>query len=91
MSDVPQFEIKLEDLSDCSCFLLVDGEGPAIGLVAERYEAAHPHALALGGGDLVADALSRDLALELGEGQQHVERQSPHGISSVELLSDGYK
>ena len=46
-------------------------------VVAERQRAAHPHALALGGRDLVADALARDLALELGEGQQHVEVSRP--------------
>ena len=40
-------------------------------------DAAHPHPLALGGGDLVADALAGDLALKLGEGQQDVEHQPP--------------
>ena len=35
---------------------------------------------------LVADALAGDLALELGEGQKHVERQPPHGCRGVELL-----
>ena len=30
------------------------------------------------GGDLVADTLADDLALELRKGQQHVEGQSPH-------------
>src|SRR5690242_18538105 len=36
-------------------------------LVAERRHTAHPHALLLRGGDLVADALPRDLTLELRE------------------------
>ena len=57
-------------------------------LIAERHHAADPDALLLGGGDLVADALSRDLALELGEGQQHVEGQSPHAGGGVEGLGD---
>src|ERR1019366_5029892 len=42
--------------------------------------AAHPHALGLRRGDLVANALARDLALELGEREQHVERQTPHRV-----------
>ena len=44
--------------------------------IAERDDAAHPHALLLRGGDLVANALARDLPLELGEGEQHVEGQT---------------
>ena len=38
--------------------------------------------------DLVADALARDLALELGERQQHVQRQPAHRGGGVELLRD---
>src|SRR6202011_5347594 len=48
--------------------------------------ATHPHALLLRGGDLVADALSCDLALELGEGQQNVQGQATHRGRRVELL-----
>ena len=44
--------------------------------------------LALGGCDLVADALGGDLALELGERQQHVEGQSSHAGRGVERLGD---
>ena len=51
-------------------------------LVAERDEAAHPHALLARGGELVADALADDLALELGEGEQDVKRQPAHRASS---------
>ncbi len=42
-----------------------------------------------GGGDLVADALAGDLALELGEGQQDVEGQPAHRGGGIELLGDG--
>src|SRR5229473_804396 len=38
------------------------------------------------GGDLVADALADDLALELREGQQNVQGQAPHRGRRVELL-----
>src|SRR5258707_4779137 len=44
------------------------------------------HILLLRGGDLVANALADDLALELREGQQNVERQAPHRGRRVELL-----
>src|SRR3979409_1613332 len=37
-----------------------------VGSVAERRHSAHPHALLLRRGNLVADALAGDLALELG-------------------------
>jgi hypothetical protein len=57
--------------------------------VAEGDSAAHPHALASGGRELVADSLAGNLALELGEGEQHVEREAPHGSGSIELLGDG--
>jgi hypothetical protein len=46
---------------------LVVDEILVLDVIAERHVAAHPHALLLGRGDLVADALAGDLALELGE------------------------
>ena len=56
--------------------------------VAERDRASDPDALAFGGGDLVADALPDDLALELGKGQQHVERETAHAAGRIEMLGD---
>ena len=86
-----QLEIGVEDRANRSGFGLVDDERTrALGgeVVAERHVATHPHALRLGGGDLVADALAGDLALELCEGQQHVERQPAHAGGGVEGLGD---
>ena len=68
---------------------LIDGDLAVLGVVAERRHAADPKALALGGGDLVPDALGGDLPLELGKRQQHVEGQPPHRGGRVELLGDG--
>ena len=65
---------------------LIDGDLSILGVVAERRHAADPKALALGGGDLVADALGGDLALELGKRQQDVQRQPPHRGGGIELL-----
>ena len=73
-------------MADNPCLCLVDEELAVLGPVAERHDAAHPHALLLRGRDLVADALGRDLPLELGEGQQHVQRQPAHRGGGVELL-----
>ena len=72
-------------------FFLVDRQGARVilrRLVAKRHSAPHPHALGLGGRNLVADALARHLALELGEGQQHVQCQAAHAGRGVEGLGD---
>ena len=58
------------------------------GGVSEWDDAADPEPLALGGGDLVANALGGDFPLELGKRQQHIERQSPHRGRGIELLGD---
>ena len=54
--------------------------------IAERHRPANPDALALGGRDLVAHPLADDLALELGEGQQDVEREPAHAGRGIEGL-----
>jgi hypothetical protein len=68
--------------------LVVDHQLPVLDPVAVGRDAAHPHALLAAGGDLVADALGGDLALELGEGQQDVQRQPAHRRGRVERLRD---
>jgi hypothetical protein len=45
----------------------IDGNLSVLGVVAERRHATDPKALALGGRNLVADALGGDLPLELGK------------------------
>ncbi len=50
-------------------------------LIPERDQTAHPYALLLGGGDLVADSLTGHLALKLSEGQQDVE-----GKASIDVV-----
>ena len=63
-------------------------ERPVLNPIAERNHAAHPNALLLRGRDLVAYPLARDLALELGEGQEDVQGQSSHAGRRVERLGD---
>ena len=64
-----ELDEPLEDHPDGRGLGLVDDQLAVLDLVAERDEAAHPHALPAGGRELVADALADHLALELGEGQ----------------------
>jgi hypothetical protein len=66
--DAADLEITPKEISDESGMLLDNMERPVLDPVTERYDASHPDALPLRGGDLVADTLAGDLALELGEG-----------------------
>src|ERR1700675_303897 len=59
--------------------------------IAERHGSADPEALALGGGDLVAHPLTDHLALELGKGEQHVEREPTHAGRGIERLGDRHE
>src|SRR6266567_9452996 len=69
----------------------VDDEFAVLNVIAERDGASHPHALAAGGGKLIADALAGDLPLKLGKRQQHVEGEPTHRGRGVELLSDRHE
>src|SRR5215211_4542898 len=52
--------------------------------IAERKRPTDPNAPALGGGDLVTRPLADHLALELGEREQHIEREPAHAARGVE-------
>src|SRR5215211_2116358 len=56
--------------------------------IAEWNRATDPNALALGGGDFVTYPLADHLALELGEREQHIEREPAHAGCGVERLGD---
>jgi hypothetical protein len=75
-----EFQITFEDVSHGPCLILVDRQLPLAHVVSHREGPAHPDALAFGGGDLVADAFTDHFALELREGEQHVERQPPQRL-----------
>src|ERR1700686_3731790 len=79
-------EIALEYHADGFGLVLVGDQLLVLDLIAQGNHAADPKASLFRCGDLVADALAGDLALELGEGQQHVEGQSPHAGRGVEGL-----
>jgi hypothetical protein len=81
-----RLEIAAEERSHDLGVILDNMQRAILEPIAERNNAAHPHPLLFGGGDLVPDPLACDLPLELGEGQQHVERRSPHAGCGVEGL-----
>jgi hypothetical protein len=65
--DAAKLQIAIEDQSDGLGFLRINGEFAVLQLIAQRHHPADPETLALGGCDLVPDALGRNLAFELGE------------------------
>ena len=84
--EASKLEIAAEDVPHPVRLGFIDGDLAVFGVVANRSHAANPKTLPLRGRDLVADALGGDLALELGERQQHVEGQPSHRRGGVELL-----
>src|SRR6202030_3053413 len=87
-NDAANLEIAPKKIAHDLGVLVDDMQRPILNAIAERDHPAHPDAPLLRGGDLVPYALARDLALELGEGQQHIEGQPPHTGRRVERLGD---
>ena len=87
---IAKFGIEAEKRSHHLGFNQIDHQFPplriGVTVIAEGHGTSHPEALRLRGSDLVADALGGDLAFELCEGQQNVQRQPPHGRGSIEGL-----
>src|ERR1700716_606656 len=89
--EAPKLEIAAKDGPNPLGFLFNPHDLAVLGLVSERGHAADPKPLALGGGDLVSNALGGDFPLELGKRQQDIQGQSPHGCRRIELLGDRYE
>ena len=89
--DAAQLQVEGKHLPDHLGLGSVDHQLLVSAVITEGYGAAHPHALPFRGGDLVTDPLAGDLALELGEGKQHVEGQPPHRGGGIELLGDRHE
>src|SRR6202030_3978999 len=84
LPDTAKFQVTLIDVPDRVGFSRIDDQPTLANLISKGRHTPHPHALALGGCDFVADALSSDLPLELGEGEQHIQRQPAHRGGGVE-------
>src|SRR5215831_17152578 len=61
----PEFDVAPEDVEEGLSLLLIDDQLPIPDIIAERRQSAHPHALLLRRGDLVADPLAGHLPLKL--------------------------
>src|SRR5690348_2957677 len=70
--NISELGISTEDSADEGRVLLDDRETATIPSVSDRRRPAHPHPASFRLRNLVADAFSGDLALELRERQQHV-------------------
>src|SRR5690606_5794171 len=80
------FQVATEDPAYLDGRFSVDHQLLVDGPVAKRDGTAHPDAFLARGSNLVADALRRNLALKLGKGQEHIQRQPAHRCRGVELL-----
>src|SRR5437016_12783496 len=76
--EAAKLQIPPEDGPNALSLLFNHDDLAVLGGVSERGYAADPQPLALGGRDLVPDALGSDVPLELGKRQQDIERQPPH-------------
>ncbi|MES2494342.1 MAG: hypothetical protein V4579_13825 [Pseudomonadota bacterium] len=70
-----EFNKPLKHIPDRRGFGLVDHQLAVDDIVPHRHESAHPNALRAAGSELVADAFAGDLAIELGERQQDIQRK----------------
>jgi len=87
-ADVADHGMAPEQRAGEFCMLLDEDRRAPFGVAAKRRSSAHPHAFGSGGGDVVTDALGRDLAFELREAQQHVQGEPAHAGGGVERLRD---
>src|ERR1700730_6767213 len=72
LPDAAQLKVAFVYAPDGAGFVPIDHQPPLFNVIAQRRRPSHPHALALGGGYLVPNTLARDLALELGKGEQDI-------------------
>jgi hypothetical protein len=79
-----EFAIAPHYVPHCFSLCFIHNELAVLNFVSERDRATHPKPFAFGGGNFVADSLAGDLALELSERQQHIERQPTHAGRGVE-------
>ena len=89
----PEFLVEREDTSDPDRFFGIDDQlgacAGSIDIVAKDRDTTGPFPFSALGSDFVADPLADDLSLELGKGQQDIQRQPAHRVGRVELL--GYR
>jgi len=77
LPDAALFQVVFVDQLDYISFNRIDHQLALFYVTAEGRHSSHPHAFALGGRDLVTNALAGDLGLELGKREQDVQGQPP--------------
>src|SRR6266853_142081 len=87
-SDATELKIAAIDSADNLRLSGVDDELPILEVVPQGHVSTHPHPLLFGRGNLVPDAFARNFTLKLCKGEEHVQRQPPHGGRGIELLGD---
>jgi hypothetical protein len=92
LPDAPELEVELKQQPDHLGFFGIDAKLAIDGVIAKRHGATHPHALLLGGGDLVADPLARmahGKARKLSESAQpRNPKLDPNSTSNTEKEPD---
>lgn len=84
----PGRHIGLEDAPHGGRLEAVRNQLSAAAVITERRIAADPQPVLPHHHSFVAHAVAGDLALELGEGQEHVPDQPAHAVARIEILGD---
>src|SRR3954454_14041169 len=72
-------------------FRLLHDQLLVLDAITEGHDTSDPQPFLLRGGDLVPDTLARNFAFKLGEGEQYIQRETPHRARCVEGLSDRHE
>ena len=91
LQDRAQLDETTEDRPDLFGLPLIHHKPAIHDVVPQRADAVHPQALLLAGGELVADALGGQLALELREREEDVQHHPSHRVRGIDLLCDGHE
>ena len=86
-----QLQVERENQPDDLGLGPFDHQRPFVRTEPERDKPTHPEPLLLRRGDLVADPLAGDFALELRKREQDVQRQAAHRGGRVERLRDRHE
>jgi hypothetical protein len=88
IADRAELQVSAKDGPDFLGLLFDDRELLAHAPVAEGHRPSDPNPFAFRGGNLVPHSLADHLSLELGEGQEHVQREPSRTARRVEGLRD---
>jgi hypothetical protein len=73
LRDTTQLKIEMEESNYDPRVVRIHDQLSFLDVITERHRASHPHALALGGSNLVATPLSGHFLFELREGEKDIQ------------------